>query len=154
MADCTIGVISDTHGVLRPEAVVALGGSDLILHAGDIGASDILDRLRQIAPVVAVRGNVDRSPWYQDLRDREVAVCGGVHIYLLHSLADLDLDPAAAGFRAVVYGHSHKAAQATRKGVLYFNPGSAGPRRFTLPVSLGRLHIHEGAITGEVVTLG
>lgn len=154
MVDCIVGVISDTHGLLRPEALDALAGSDLILHAGDIGPIGILDRLRQIAPVVAVRGNVDRSLSCRSLPEREVITCGGVDLYLLHNLAGLDLDPVAADFRAVIYGHSHQPAQQMRVGVLYFNPGSAGPRRFSLPISIGRLSIGSGVVSGELNTLG
>jgi putative phosphoesterase len=153
MAARNIGVISDTHGLLRPEAVDALRGSDLIVHAGDIGGVEILDRLRQIAPLAAVCGNTDRGLWCEDLPDSEVVSCGGLEIYLLHDLASLDLDPAAAGFCAVVYGHSHQPQQQMRNGVLYFNPGSAGPRRFKLPVSVGRLRIANGVISGELITL-
>ncbi len=134
MAECQIGVISDTHGLLRPEALAALRGCDLIVHAGDIGEAGILDRLREAAPVIAVRGNTDRGRWTEDLPDRQVVSCGGRELYLLHDLANLDLDPATAGFCAVVYGHSHRAGQRLQNRVLYFNPGSAGPRRFKLPV--------------------
>ncbi len=149
----TLGVISDTHGLLRPEAVAALQGADLILHAGDIGAPEILAELRRLAPVIAVRGNVDRGPWAERLPATEVVECGGAQLYLLHDRKQLDLDPAAAGFLAVICGHSHRPAQQRRKGVLYFNPGSAGPRRFHLPVSLGRLHIRDGKIKAELITL-
>ena len=150
----TIGVIADTHGLLRPEAVAALGGSDVILHAGDIGAADVLHKLRAIAPVVAVRGNTDRSLWAQDLPDCEAVRRGGLDLYQLHDLNALDVNPAAAGFGAVIYGHSHQPSQAWRGGVLYFNPGSAGPRRFELPVSVGRLRIRDGKVEGELIKLG
>ena len=149
----TIGVISDTHGLLRAEAVQALRGTDLILHAGDIGGTAILEELRRLAPLFAVRGNVDRGLWAEDLPDREFVSFGGTSIYLLHDRAHLDLDPAAAGLAAVVFGHSHQPAQEIREGVLYFNPGSAGPRRFKLPVCVGRLHLAGGKLSGEVITL-
>ena len=148
-----IGVISDTHGLLRPEAKEALRGSDLILHAGDIGGEEILQELRRLAPVFAVRGNVDRGIWTETLPDTEVVKVANLHIYLLHDRGTLALVPAAAGFAAVISGHSHMPAQAIHRGVLYFNPGSAGPRRFKLPVSLGRLKITNGDILGEIVTL-
>jgi putative phosphoesterase len=133
----TLGVISDTHGLLRPEAVEALRGSDRILHAGDVGAPEILEALAQIAPVTAIRGNVDTEAWARTLPQIEVVEIGGVSIYMLHDLARLDLKPEAAGFRVVVYGHSHQPKIEEKNGVLYFNPGSAGPRRFNLPVSVG-----------------
>ena len=148
-----IGVISDTHGLLRPEAVEALAGSDRILHAGDIGDARILDRLAAIAPVTAVRGNADREPWARVLPATDVLEVEGISIYLLHALEELDLKPEAAGFAALVSGHSHQPGQHVRNGVLYFNPGSAGPRRFRLPVTLGRLRIAAGGITGEIVPL-
>ena len=136
-----LGVISDTHGLLRPEAVEALRGSDRILHAGDVGDPEILEALAQIAPVTAIRGNVDTDPWARALPETEVVEAGGVSIYMLHDLGQLDLKPEAAGFRVVVYGHSHQPKIEEKNGVLYFNPGSAGPRRFNLPVSVGRLTI-------------
>ncbi len=148
-----IGVISDTHRLLRPEALQALHGSDYIIHAGDVGDPDILVQLRGIAPVTAVRGNVDRGAWARALPQTEVLEAGGFSIYILHILAELDLEPEAAGFRAVVYGHSHVPKQETRNNVLYFNPGSAGPRRFRLPVSLGKLTITNGAIRSEIIHL-
>lgn len=148
-----IGVISDTHGLLRDEAVEALRGADHILHAGDIGDPDILERLRELAPVTAVRGNVDTEKWARKLPLTEVIEIGDVSIYMLHNLDDLDLKPEAAGFRVVVYGHSHQPKMEERNGVLYFNPGSAGPRRFKLPVSVGRLTIEGARIRGELVDL-
>ena len=148
-----LGVISDTHGQLRPEAVQALRGSDRILHAGDVGASEILDTLKHIAPVTAIRGNVDTGPWARALPETEVVEAGGLSIYMLHDLGRLDLEPEAAGFRAVVYGHSHQPKIAERNGVLYFNPGSAGPRRFHLPVSVGRLRITAGKVRAELMEL-
>ena len=148
-----LGVISDTHGLLRREAVEALRGADRILHAGDIGDPEILDTLAQIAPVTAVRGNVDTESWAQALPQTEVVEIGGVSIYILHDLGRLDLKPEAAGIHAVIYGHSHQPKIEMRKGVLYFNPGSAGPRRFQLPVSVGKLRIEDGRIKAELVEL-
>jgi len=149
----TLGVISDTHGLLRPEAVDALRGSDRILHAGDIGAPEILEALAKIAPVTAVRGNVDTASWARALPQTEVVEAGGVSIYILHDLGQLDLKPEAAGFRVVVYGHSHQPKMEEKNGVLYFNPGSAGPRRFRLPVSVGRLTIVAGKVRAQLVEL-
>jgi putative phosphoesterase len=148
-----LGVISDTHGLLRPEALRALRGSDRILHAGDIGAHEILEALAQIAPVTAVRGNVDTEPWARALPETEVVEAGGVSIYMLHYLGRLDLKPQAAGFRVVIYGHSHQPKIEERNGVLYFNPGSAGPRRFKLPVSVGKLTIEAGKVQAELIEL-
>jgi putative phosphoesterase len=148
-----LGVISDTHGLLRPEAVRALRGSDRILHAGDVGAPEILDALAQIAPVTAVRGNVDTEPRARSLPETEVVETAGVSIYILHDLGQLDLKPEAAGFRVVVYGHSHKPKMEENNGVLYFNPGSAGPRRFKLPVSVGKLIIQAGKVRAELLEL-
>lgn len=149
----SIGVISDTHSWLRPEALEALRGSQMILHAGDIGAPEILKQLEQIAPVTAVRGNVDREPWARRLRATEVVEIAGVSVYLLHILAQLDLKPETAGFGVVVYGHSHVPKQEVKNGVLYFNPGSAGPRRFKLPVTVGKLLIEDGRVRAETVEL-
>jgi putative phosphoesterase len=149
----TIGVVSDTHGLLRPQAVEALRGSDRILHAGDVGAPEILEALKQIAPVIAIRGNVDTAPWATTLPLTEVLEVGGVSIYMLHDLAQLDLKPQAARFRVVVYGHSHKPKIEERNGVLYFNPGSAGPRRFSLPVSVGKLTVTAGQVNTELIEL-
>lgn len=148
-----LGVISDTHGLLRPEAMDALRGAAHILHAGDIGAPEILDELRNIAPVSAVRGNVDRTVWARSIADTEVFQVEGVSIYMLHILGGLDLKPEAAGFGVVVYGHSHEPKMETKNGVLYFNPGSAGPRRFKLPVTVGKLVVEGGAVRGEIVRL-
>ena len=153
MGRVVVGVISDTHGLLRPEALAALRGSDFIIHAGDIGDPAILQKLEEIAPVTAVRGNVDCEPWTRSIPMNNVLEVNGVSIYVLHKIDDLDLKPEAAGFAAVVYGHSHVPKQETKKGVLYFNPGSAGPRRFTLPVSVGRLIVSGGEMRGEIETL-
>jgi putative phosphoesterase len=148
-----LGLISDTHGLLREEAVRALRGSDLILHAGDVGAPEILDTLRTIAPVVAVRGNVDTDKWGQTLPFTEVIQVGSVMIYMLHILQDLDVNPAAAGFRIVVSGHSHKPGQTEKDGVFYINPGSAGPRRFYLPVTVARLDLEARPWTVQFIDL-
>lgn len=148
-----LGLISDTHGLLREEAVRALRGSDLILHAGDVGAPEILDTLKTIAPVVAVRGNVDTDKWGQTLPFTEVLQVGSVMIYMLHILQDLDVNPAAAGFRIVVSGHSHKPGQTEKDGVFYINPGSAGPRRFYLPVTVARLDLEVRPWTVEFIDL-
>ncbi len=136
-----LGLISDTHGLLREEAVRALRGSDLILHAGDVGAPEILETLKTLAPVVAVRGNVDTGELSQALPLTEVVQAGSATVYMLHILQDLDLNPVAAGFHIVVSGHSHKPGQTEKGGVLYINPGSAGPRRFYLPVTVARLDL-------------
>ena len=149
-----IGVISDTHGLLRPEAVAALRGAEHIIHAGDVGAPDVLATLAEIAPVTAVRGNNDKGAWAAQIPETAVFEAGGLSIYVLHDLKELDLDPAAGGFRAVIAGHSHQPAQEERGGVLFFNPGSAGPRRFRLPICVGRLHVDNGAMRGELVALG
>jgi uncharacterized protein len=136
-----LGLISDTHGLLRKEAVRALRGSDLILHAGDVGAPEILEVLKEIAPVIAVRGNVDHGEWAKSLPVAEVVEAGSASIYMLHILQELDIEPRAAGFSMVVSGHSHKPGQREKDGVLYINPGSAGPRRFQLPVTVARLDL-------------
>src|SRR5580765_2343265 len=149
-----IGVISDTHGLLRPEAVEMLRGSEHIIHAGDIGAPEIIPELRKIAPVTAIRGNVDTQTWAQSFLDTEVVELGGVDIYILHDANAIDLNPKAAGFAAVISGHSHKPKQEMKDGVLYFNPGSAGPRRFKLPITVGRLAIAGGNLNGEVLRIG
>ena len=149
----TIGVISDTHGLLRPEALDALAGSDHIIHAGDIGKPEILDRLKQIAPVTAVRGNVDTEPWGRKIPRTEVLEVEGVSIYVLHILDQLDLKPEAARFAAVIYGHSHVPKQEMKNGVLYFNPGSAGPRRFKLPVTVGKLVVEDSGLRGKIIPL-
>ena len=148
-----IGLISDTHGLLRKEAVEALDRSDLIIHAGDVGKPGILEALRKIAPVVAVRGNVDTAEWARALPETEVAEAGPVLIYVLHDVNALDLDPGAFGFQIVVSGHSHQPGKSERNGVLYINPGSAGPRRFQLPITLARLDLETVPFTVEFVAL-
>ncbi len=148
-----VGIISDTHGLLRPEAVQALQGSEHIIHAGDIGAQDIIPVLQEIAPVTGIRGNIDHEPWTRQYRETEVVELAGAHLYVIHNVQALDLNPKAAGFAAVISGHSHKPSQSTKDGVLYFNPGSAGPRRFKLPISVGRLQIEDGKITSEIIEL-
>ena len=137
----TIGLISDTHGLLRPQALRALEGSDLIIHAGDVGDPEILEALKTIAPVFAVRGNVDTEPWALALPETEVIETDPATIYVLHDIHALDLDPAAAEFQIIVSGHSHRPARTEHGGVLFLNPGSAGPRRFDLPVTVARLDV-------------
>jgi putative phosphoesterase len=148
-----IGIISDTHGLLRPEALAALRGSDRIIHAGDIGGPELLASLAALAPLSVVRGNNDRGAWTDAIPTTDVVEADGVSIYVIHNIAELDLDPSAGGFRVVVAGHSHRPLQEERDRVLYFNPGSAGPRRFSLPVAVGRLTIEAGAVRGEIITL-
>jgi hypothetical protein len=149
-AQIVIGVISDTHGLLRPEAIDALQGSNYIIHAGDIGDPDILASLAKLAPVTAIRGNIDYDTWTRKIPETNVLEVGGVSIYILHNLAALDLKPEAAGFSAVIYGHTHVPRQEVKNKVLYFNPGAAGPRRFKLPVSVGKLIIENGTVRGEI----
>ena len=136
-----VGLISDTHGLVRPEALAALAGVSRIVHAGDIGSPDVLTQLEAIAPVTAVRGNNDKDAWAKTIPETEVVEIEGRSIYVLHDLSELDLDPAAAGFAVVVTGHSHKPVIQTKSGVLFVNPGSAGPRRFKLPITVGTLHV-------------
>jgi putative phosphoesterase len=148
-----IGLISDTHGLLREEALRALRGSELIVHAGDVGEPEILEKLRELAPVVAVRGNVDVEDWARALPATAVAEAGPVQIYVLHDVNALDLDPVAAGFQIVVSGHSHKFGRSERSGVTYINPGSAGPRRFQLPITVARLDLRKTPWSVEFVDL-
>ena len=148
-----IGLISDTHGLLRPEALAALKGSDLIVHAGDVGKPEILDALRAMAPVVAVRGNIDAGAWASELPLTAVVEARGARIYVLHDVHQLDFDPATAGFDIVVSGHSHKAGRTERSGVLYVNPGSAGPRRFRLPITLARIDLGQSPWAVEFIGL-
>ena len=146
-----IGVIADTHGLLRPEVLELFKGVSLIIHAGDIGTPDVLSTLRKVAPVRVVRGNVDKGAWGKSLPETEVVECNGIFIYLLHDLNTLDLDPVAAGMQVVISGHSHRPDESRKNSALYLNPGSAGPRRFKLPVTVVLLRIDEsGEITWKV----
>jgi putative phosphoesterase len=148
-----IGIISDTHGLIRPETEKALQGVDLIIHAGDIGGPDILEDLRAIAPVVAVRGNMDRGSWAGDLPEFEILELNGLLVYVVHDIHHLDLDPAAAGFHAVVFGHTHSPYAVKEKGVLFLNPGSAGPKRFRKPVSMARVRLNKAELTSRFIEL-
>ena len=148
-----IGVISDTHGLLRPEVVPVFKGVDLILHAGDIGSVEVLDQLRTVAPIVAVRGNNDRGDWANQIPDSEVAQVGEVSIYILHDLNELVLRPPAGSVQVVISGHSHRPSIERRDGILFVNPGSAGPRRFKLPISVARMTIQGVTVTGELIEL-
>jgi putative phosphoesterase len=148
-----VGVISDTHGLLRPEAVAALRGSDLIIHAGDVGNPDVIKELTGIAPTRVVRGNVDRGDWAAMLPMFELVDVGERLLYVLHEISQLDIEPAAAGFAAVVFGHSHQPVIEMREGVLFLNPGSAGPRRFKLPITVARVGISGARMRPEIVEL-
>ena len=148
-----VGLISDTHGLLRPEAIEALHGSELILHTGDVGKPEILDELLKIAPTVAILGNVDTAPWCKKLNETELVETAAATFYLIHNIADLDLNPAPAGIHIVLFGHSHQPTQYKKNGVLYINPGSAGPRRFNLPISLARLDLAKAPWSAEFITL-
>lgn len=149
-----IGVISDTHGLLRPSVIDALDGVSMILHAGDIGSRQVLVELRKIGPLVAVRGNVDKGVWTRRLRLREYAEVAGTACYMVHDIADLDLDPSAAGIRVVIHGHSHKPRILEKGGVMYLNPGSVGPRRFKLPISMAYLYVRDdGSASAEILPL-
>jgi|SRR5205823_3182152 len=149
-----IGVISDTHGLLRPEALSALQGSALVIHAGDIGSPAILEALAGVAPVLAVRGNIDRGAWAETLPQTRIVQVEQCSIYVLHDLGELDLDALSTGFHAIISGHSHRPKIDTKDDVLYFNPGSAGPRRFRLPISVGRLSVSAGKLRAEIIDLG
>jgi uncharacterized protein len=149
----TVGLVSDTHGLMRPEALRALEGVQHIIHAGDIGDQAILSALERIAPVTAVRGNNDRDGWAEGLRETEILELGDSLIYVIHDVNELDLDPLAAGFAAVVSGHSHAPQVQVRDGVLFVNPGSAGPRRFSLPISVGRLFVTGRSVEAELIEL-
>lgn len=149
-----IGIISDTHGLLRPEALSALAGSDHILHAGDVGKIEILDQLADIAPVTAIRGNIDKGPLWADRLNATEAVQVGEHwFYLVHSIDDLDIDPKAAGMNAIIFGHSHKPTLYWKDDVLFLNPGSAGPRRFSLPVTVATLDLSNGISEPEIIKI-
>jgi len=148
-----IGLISDTHGLLRPEALDFLAGCDHIVHGGDIGGPDILERLGALAPLTVVRGNNDTAPWTRSIPETAAVELGGIKLYVIHDLKTLDLDPAAAGVRVLVSGHSHRPACSERGGVLYVNPGSAGKRRFSLPIAAGELLVQDGQVAVNLVTL-
>jgi len=148
-----IGIISDTHGLLRPDAIEHLAGSDYIIHAGDIGAPAVIDRLRGIAPTTAIRGNVDAGAWANEYPDTEIVVLSGRTFYVLHNLNEIDVDPAASGINVVVSGHSHRPKIETKDGVLYINPGSAGPRRFKLPIALACLTISDRRIVPQILEI-
>jgi uncharacterized protein len=148
-----VGLISDTHGLLRPEAVAFLRGSDFIVHAGDIGDADVLRDLEAVAPVTVVRGNNDKGSWAESIAETEVLQVGDVFIYVLHNVAELDLDPVAAGFQVVVSGHSHRPSVEERDGVLYVNPGSSGPRRFKLPIAVAELEVAGRSVRAKLVEL-
>ena len=150
---CVIGVISDTHGLLRSEAIEFLKNCNLIVHAGDFGHPDILKALKDIAPTCAIRGNIDRGSWSQKMPEKDVVEVEGKFLFVIHNLDDLDLDPVAAGFDAVIFGHSHMPISYEKDGVLYFNPGSAGPRRFKLPVTIGRITIVDSGLKSEIIDL-
>ena len=151
--EATAGVISDTHGLLRPEAVALLKGSGIIFHAGDVGDARVIRGLQAIARVVAVRGNNDNGGWAKKLPLRERVEFGGVRFYVLHNLKELDIDPAAEGFQVVVSGHSHRPSIEMREGVLFINPGSAGPRRFNLPISLARVSLTLEGVGAKILQL-
>jgi putative phosphoesterase len=145
-----VGVISDTHGLLRPEAREYLADADLIVHAGDIGSPDVITALQAIAPVTAIRGNIDKGPWSQGYSDTATLEVAGKRLYVLHSLRELDLDPVAAGFDVVISGHSHMPKVEETEGVLYLNPGSAGRRRFKLPIAVAKLFVEHSRLAAEV----
>jgi putative phosphoesterase len=149
-----VGLVSDTHGLLRPEVLGFLRGSDHIVHGGDVCDPGVLDGLRALAPVTAVRGNNDRGAWAEALRESELVRLDEVFVYAIHDLAEIDIEPRAAGVRVVVSGHSHRPSIDERDGVLYVNPGSAGPRRFRLPISAGELAIDGGRVSARLVTFG
>jgi uncharacterized protein len=148
-----VGLISDTHGLLRPEARAFLVGCDYIVHGGDVGDPKILDELAFLAPLIAVRGNNDKGPWAARLRETELIRVGNLFVYVIHDLAELDVDPGAAGVRVVVSGHSHQPKIEERSGILYINPGSCGPRRFKLPISVGEITVSGSAVEARLVDL-
>jgi putative phosphoesterase len=149
-----VGVISDTHGLFRPEARAFLIGCDYIIHGGDVGRAQILEELALMAPLISVRGNNDTERWAARLRETELIRVGNIFVYVIHNLAELDIDPAAAGVRVVISGHSHKPQIEERDGILYVNPGSCGPRRFKLPISAGEITVSGSAIHARIVNLG
>jgi putative phosphoesterase len=148
-----IGLISDTHGLVRPQALAALKGVDLIIHAGDIGKRDVLKALKTIAPLVAIKGNIDKDRWAKSLPETKALKINDAQLYVIHNVKELEFDPAARGFKVVISGHSHKPSITTRDGVLFVNPGSAGPRRFKLPVALGKLRVDGREVTAELFEL-
>lgn len=148
-----IGLIADTHGLIRPQALDALKGVDLIIHAGDIGKPEVLQSLREIAPLVAIKGNIDKNNWAKALPETKGLTIGEIRVYVIHNVNELDLNPAARGYQVVISGHSHKPSVVTRDGVLFVNPGSAGPRRFKLPVALGKLRVSARDVTAELLEL-
>jgi uncharacterized protein len=152
-SEILVGIISDTHGLLRPQAITALGGCDIIIHAGDVGHPAIIDKLRGMAPTFVVRGNIDQGEWAAGLAMTALVDVGALKFFVLHQIAQLDLDPAAEGFAAVVFGHSHFPSVETRRGVLFLNPGSAGPRRFKLPVTVARARVSGRRIFPDIVDL-
>ena len=148
-----IGLISDTHGLIRPQALHALKGVDLIIHAGDIGAPEVMDALKLMAPVVAIKGNNDTGAWAKTLPDTKTVKTGDAKLYIIHNVKELDCDPLARGIQVVISGHSHKPSVVNRDGVLYVNPGSAGPRRFKLPVAVGKLRVNRLHVRAEIIEL-
>ncbi|HEX3912599.1 MAG TPA: metallophosphoesterase family protein [Steroidobacteraceae bacterium] len=148
-----VAVISDTHGLLRSEALAFAAGSDYIIHGGDIGSAEILERLSAIAPLIAVKGNNDRQPWAAHLPASEMIRVGGIFVYVIHDLKRLDIEPHAAGVNVIISGHSHKPRLDRRDDILYFNPGSCGPKRFTLPISLGEMRVHGSRVRARIVEL-
>ena len=152
-SEIIVGVISDTHGLLRPEAIGALRGSDMIIHAGDVGNAEVIDRLGSIAATFVVRGNIDKGQWAARLPTTELVAIGELYFFVLHEISQLELDPAAAGFAAVVFGHSHQPLIETRDGVLFLNPGSAGPRRFKLPITVARVRVSGRRLCPKIVQL-
>jgi uncharacterized protein len=153
MIDARIGVISDTHGLLRPEAMDALKDSSVIIHAGDIGKPEVLEALKHVAPVIAVRGNIDKQAWCQSLPLTQTVEIGHKKIYVIHDISSLDLDLHAAGFAGVIFGHSHQPSMETRNNVIFLNPGSAGPRRFRLPVCVARIDLEGDTLLPQLVEL-
>ena len=152
-SELRVGVISDTHGLLRPEVRAFLSGCDYIIHGGDVGDAAILEELEALAPVIAVKGNNDDEPWANNLRETELIRLGGIFVYVIHNLSQLDIDPAALGIRAVISGHSHKPLIEERAGIIYLNPGSCGPRRFKLPVAMGELLVAGSNVHARIVEL-
>ena len=148
-----IGLISDTHGLIRPQALDVLTGVDFIIHAGDIGAPEVIDHLKRIAPVVAIKGNNDRGSWAKFLPDTKLVKTAEAKLYIIHNVKELDCDPVARGIQVVISGHSHKPSVGNRDGVLYVNPGSAGPRRFKLPIAVGKLQVEGMQVRAEIIEL-